>query len=1220
MPARTHSDGEGRIHSATGLQVKNKEAVKMPIKGERVSILCLLVTCILFTFIPQSARAQVLYGSVVGTVTDQTGGVVPGAQITITNDSTGLKREATTDVTGLYRILDLPQGTYTIAVTAKGFKLLKQTNIAVVIGQVNAQDLKIEVGAVTQEITVQGTTAVLQTEKADVHTTISGFAIENLPTDMYRNFQTTALLSPGVFSDSQITRSYPNSYAGAPERSLNIDANGLPPRINTTRVDGATNVFIWLPNHMLVVPPQDTIQEVNVQTSNFDVEKGLTAGVAMDVVTKSGSNGFHGTLYAFHSDNVMDASNVFYPGNQRKSKRIVNHDGGTIGGPIKKNKLFFFANWDGLFERNNYSAQATLPPVAVGTGISNWRGGDFSSALSGALFDSVGNPINVCTTEGGTTQLREGMVFDPTTGTADGQNRCVFSSGGSINVIPPGRLNPGVQSYWKLLPSPNYFPEGQVFTDDTSSNYFISTVDKYTRNDYTGKIDWNRTDKHTIWGKWMGQNFNGLDPPYFGAAGGGGATGPSHQRAQTMTLGHTWTISPTMVLTGHLGFTRMTETSTSPTYGKPLGESLLGIPGANAPDGDPLYTGMPGFYISGFDTIGDANSWQPQFRNDWTATTSHNLTLVRKNHEIRVGIDVAHNHLNHWQPEIYCCPRGYLGFYANSTGLDMPVEGDYTNQMPVFTEVGGTLTDAGTGFSAYRPNAVAVMDLGMMSESWKSRQYIKNTAKDSQFALYIGDRWKAAPKFTVDVGVRYEYFPLIVRDGAVKFERYDPATNETLLGGVGGNPVHLGDSSSKLLFAPRLGLAYRLGDKMVVRAGFGITNDTLPLERPLRGFFPLALGADNVVPSTDYSTWQPLGIFADGIPLIPDPDISSGAIVAPNNVDVGTLGPGEFKRGYVESWNAFVERQLPGEFLLSVGYVGNHFVHEMNGRDLNPATLGGGAASQPLYAAFQRTAGTYQFQGYLDSHYNSLQVMLKRHYAKGLFVQGSYTWSKAINYTDDNSWENALMFNCPPSPEMPQGCQSHNRGTAAFDHMHMLKMAFVYELPFGVGKKYANTDRVARAILGGWQLNGLFSGWTGDPLTLTYSGSRLNTPHTTQTADQVAPVKYPKGQGPGQYWFDPSSFAPVLDYHRLGTTGRDPSWLRGPGLVQLDSSIFRHFRLTERFALEMRLEAQNLTNSPHFKDPSTSCSNVGGTCGGRFGQITSGYGERYVQLGAKITF
>jgi len=1189
----------------------------------KVSRYCLLfvagVSIVLAPFLVQRLNAQGLYGSVTGTITDQTGAVVPGTQLTITNDATGFKRQATTDDTGRYRTLDLPQGTYTIEVSASGFKPLKKTNVSVRIGQVNEQDLQLEVGAVTQEITVTGSAAVLQTQKADVHTTITSFAIENLPTDPYRNFQTASLLAPGVFSDSQITKSYPNSYADTPERSLNIFGNGLPPRINTTRVDGATNLFIWLPNHMLVIPPQDTIQEVNVQTSNFDVEKGLTAGVATDVVSKSGTNELHGTIYAFHSDNAMDASNVFYPGSQKKAKHIINQDGGTVGGPIKKNKLFFFANWEGLFERNNYSSSALLPPTAEGTTISNWRGGDFSSALGEPLFDSDGNAIMVPTTEGGSVQLQQGMVFDPTTGNADGTGRSVFSSGSAINVIPSGRLNPGAMAFMALVPTPTYFPQGKVFNQDTTANYFISTVNKGTRQIFGGKIDWNRSDKHTIWGKYMGQNFNYSDPPFYGEAGGG--TGNSHQFAQTETLGHTWTISPNMVLTGHLGFTRMAENSFNASYGKPLGESLLGIPGSNAPTDDPLYTGLPGIYMgyySGdFSTLGDANSWQPVFRNDWTATTSHNLTVVRGSHELRVGFDLSHNHLNHWQPEIYCCPRGYLSFSGDNSGLNMPINADM-DQLPVFTSDGA---EAGTGFATGRQNIVALFDLGIVSSTNKSRQYIKNTAMDTQSALYFGDRWKVTPKFTVDVGVRWEYYPIIVRDGAVKGELYNPATNETLLGGVGGNPIHLGVTSSKKLFMPRLGLAYRLNDKMVIRAGFGMSNDSLPLERPLRGFFPLSMGAANVVPESLVSAWQPLGTFAQGIPLIPDPDISSGSIIAPNSVDVGTLAPGEFKRAYIESWNFFVERQLPHEFILSAGYVGNHYVHMMNGRNMNPATLGGTSASQPLYAAFGRTAGTYAFQGYLDTHYNSLQVTLNRHFSKGLYLQGSYTWSKVIGYTSDNSWGNALRFTCAASAAMPEGCQAHNRGVSDFDHTQTLKTAFVYELPFGTGKQWANTARVSRAILGGWQVNGVLSAWTGSPLTLGQSGGgNLNTPGTSQDPDQIALVKYPKGQGPGEFWFDPASFVPVLDNGRLGTLGRNPSWLRGPGLVQLDASLFRHFKLTERFNLEFRAEAQNVTNSPHFSNPNTTCTDVLGKCGGKFGQISSGYGERYVQLGLKLKF
>jgi hypothetical protein len=657
---------------------------------------------------------------------------------------------------------------------------------------------------------------------------------------------------------------------------------------------------------------------------------------------------------------------------------------------------------------------------------------------------------------------------------------------------------------------------------------------------------------------------------------------------------------------------------------------VLGITNSNAPENDIRYSGLPGLsYIGNFTSLGSNTSWEPVTRNDWTFTTSHNLTKIRGTHEFRMGVDIAHNHLNHFQPEILCCPRGNVYFYGNNTFLDLPAvpaNPDAGNQLPVFTKTGGVLTSSGFAPDSASQNALAVFDLGLMSEVQKSQQFIKSTGKDTQFGAYFGDRWKITPKLTADWGVRWEYFPILTRDGTSKFELYNPNTNILSLGGVGSNPTHLGVTASKKLFTPRIGLAYRINDKMVFRGGFGISNDTLPLERPLRGFYPIAIGADNFVPASNVSTYLPYGTFAQGIPLIQPPNLSTGNLTPPPDVIVGTLAPGEFKRAYVESWNVFVERQLPGQFLLGVGYVGNHYVHEFNGHNLNMGSINGGSASQPLFANFGRFGQTYQFAGYLDSHYNGLQVTLTRHTHQGLYMQGSYTYSHAIGYTDNTGWENGLRFNCLPSPGLPQGCQFLNRGAPSFDHTHMLKMAFVYELPFGTGKKWASSNHVERAVLGGWQANGIFSAWNGGPLQLS-GPNHLNSPGNANDPNQIAPVKMLGGIGPGQFWFDLASFAPV-ETATLGTVGRNPSWLRGPGLGNLDFSLFRHFRVTERYNLELRFEALNVTNHPHFYNPqqsspggnTTTCTDVNGTCGGRFGQITSSFGERNLQIGLKFRF
>jgi hypothetical protein len=1182
----------------------------------------------------QRLEAQVLYGSVVGTVTDQSGASVPGAQVTITNAGTQLTRQATTNSTGNYSITDLPEGNYTLDVTAKGFKVLKKTSIRVVAGSVNEQDAQLQIGAVTQQVTVKGSAAALQTQKTNVHTTISSAAIQNLPLNMYHNYQTLELLTPGTYSlDNLCQNCLPNAIADTPDRSFAINTNGLPQHINTTRVDGSTDVFLWLPDHMVIVPPAATIQEVNVQTANFGVRTGLTAGAATNVITKSGTNQFHGSLYGYLINDRLIAQNTFVHV-AHKPKLIQNNDGFTLGGPIIKNKLFFFGNWDGYFQRQDAANQFLIP-------LADMRNGNFSNYLGAKMFDASGNPINVCTTEGTTVQLQEGMVFDPTTGNpATGQGRCVFSSGGQLNVIPANRMYAGATSFWQLMNA--YQPNQNVpFITNQNTGVYAPFNDirlrksDWNRNIYTTKVNYNISNRQTLWVKYALQKALLNDGADYGIAGQGAGTGITNDTDTMIALGHTYTLTPNLVLSGHLGFTRLAEFNQTLDFGQDYGQSVLGLVNSNTPISDKRYSGMPGLAFSGFSTLGTDQSWEPMRRHDWQLTMDENATWMHGNHQVAFGFDAAHNHMNHFQPEIVCCPRGFADMYQSGTFINLSGTG--------FPETLYTASGTPVKYASAPWNSVALFDLGLASDVQNGQQFINATNKDWQMALYIGDTWRATSKLTVNAGLRWEYYPMITRDGVSKFEVYNPATNTLKLGGLGGNPVHLGVTSSKLDFAPRLGLAYRLDRNTVVRGAFGITYDTLPLERPLRGFWPYTIGANNFValPGVSgnvtqflpYSTFNPTNNTANniagspatpsglaaGVPLIAAPTgFSSGAITPPGNVTIGTMAPGAFKRGYVESWNLTVERKLPGDILLNIGYVGNHLVHQFNGVELNAATFGGGSSSEPLFAAFGRTADTYAFQGYLDSHYNSLQVSFQRPMAQGLMFQGSYTYSKAITYMDDEGWEDGLMFNCPPSPSMPRGCQSHNRGDPFFDRPQMFNVGFVYTLPFGTGHKWGSSNRAARDVLGGWQANGLYTAMAGEPLTIS-GPNFLNTPYTGQTADFVGPLKMIGGTGPGQFWFNPNAFAPVTTT-RFGTSGRGLSWLRGPGVGNLDFSIYRHFKITERYDLELEFQSLNLTNTPHFFNPSTSCSLVASGCGGSFGQIFGAYGARRIQLGAQLSF
>jgi len=1210
-------------------------------------VLWLVAVSVLALCSTQRLNAQVLYGSVAGTVSDQTGAVVPGAAITIVNDNTGFTRNTTSASAGDYRFTDLPAGTYTLTATAQGFKPVKQTGINVTVGSINQQNVQLAVGAVTQEVTVSGAAAVLQTQEANVHTTISNYAVQNLPLNIYHNFQSVELLSPGVVSLSAISGSYPNSLADTPDRSLAINTNGLPQHINTSRVDGATDVFLWLPDHMVIIPPAASVQEVNVQTANFNVQKGLTAGAATDVITKSGTNQFHGDIYGYHTDSALDAQNALvHTPNGKKPKNIQNNDGAAIGGPIVKNRVFFFGNWDGFFQRQNAADTNLIPP-------GDMRNGDFSAYLGQKIFDSTGNPVMVCSSNdagagaGPAVQLQEGMIFDPTTGNrATGQGRCAFQG----NIIPASRMYQGATNFWQLMApfSPNN-TLGQAFDANTAQNDIRLRNSNWNRNIYTGKVDFNLSDRQTIWGKYTLQKALLNDGSDYGVAGQGGGTGITDDTAQTVTIGHTWTAKSNLVLTGHLGFTRMGEKNQTEDFGKPLGQSVLGLTNSNTPSGDVRYTGMPGVtFGDSWTTLGTDQSWEPVQRNDWQLTLDENATWIKNKHTIVFGFDAAHNHMNHWQPEIVCCPRGNVLMGADNTFLNTA-----TDAAGIGTDAAGNSTlpqfyDAShnaIGFTSNPWNDIAEFNLGLASEVQNGQQFIKATNKDWQEALYVGDTFRLTPKLTVDAGIRWEYFPLITRDGVSKFEVYDTATNQLYLGGLGNHDTHLnntpvGVTSSKTLFAPRLGLAYQYNDKTVVRAAFGMTYDTLPLERPLRGFWPYTIGADNqVTGNSNLTTFLPYSSFNlannansfpglnDGVPLIQAPTgFASGVITPPTNVTIGTLAPGKFQRGYVEFWNFTVERKLPFNTLLNVGYVGNHLVHQFNGRDADAAPLGTGDDGSPLFAAFGRpqSSGTYLFDGYLDSHYNSLQVSLNRHVTNGLFLQGSYTYSKVIGYMDDEGWENGLRFNCPASSLMPQGCQSLNRHTLTFDRTHVLKMAFIYDLPFGAGQKFASNNKVASAILGGWSLNGIITGINGSPMYPTQTSKYLNTPGTSQVADFSGTLDMIKGRGPNQQWFNTTAFVPVESV-RIGNGGRGNSWFRGPGLAQLDASVFRNFKLTEKFNLRFRAEMLNFSNTPHWNNPSTSCSVVTPSsgpdvCGGSFGQITKSFGQRIFQLGAEIDF
>jgi hypothetical protein len=630
------------------------------------------------------------------------------------------------------------------------------------------------------------------------------------------------------------------------------------------------------------------------------------------------------------------------------------------------------------------------------------------------------------------------------------------------------------------------------------------------------------------------------------------------------TIGHTWTISPTFLLDGTFGFNRYDQPVVGPDHGKNWGTEVWGIPGSNDPTGpgadevikrcpaEGCYSGQPRIN-NGYTFWGNGDTWMPQFRNDRSYIVNVNASRILRGHELRWGYDMARHHMDHWQPEVSGGPRGNINFDGAVTALQ-----------------------GGAAPNFYHNYATTL--LGLVSSYSKALQFQLMTNREWQFGLYLRDRWQVSRRLTLNLGLRYEYYPLITRKDR-GIERWDPDTNKVYLGGIGNVPRSAGMTTSKKLFGPRVGFAYRINDSTVIRSGYGITYDPLPFSRPLRGLYPASVGANWV--SESYLWFNTID---QGIPAVPIPDISSGIIDLPPDVDMGprSAWAGEIHRGYIQSWNFTLERKLPADLVTSIAYVGTQTVHQLLDIDINSGFPGSGNRGRPLFARLGRQITTNMWDGWGSANYHALQVAVNRQLSQGLFLKGAYTWSKAISLSDDDGWA-GVGRNWLPEIDW-------NRARTGYDRTHMFVLGWLYELPMGPNKKFANAGTAAK-VLGNWQVNGTFGAYTGTPFTVTASGASVNAPGNTQTADQVKPGKVQKtGRiGPGEQFFDATAFRSVSEV-RFGNTGRNT--LTGPGLVNLNLSLFRTMSLTERLRMEFKAEAFNFTNTPHFNNPNANVSNM----------------------------
>ena len=886
---------------------------------------CLIAVTLLFVN-ARLADAQALYGSIVGNVTDAQGATAPGVTLTATNTGTGLEVETVTDADGAYTFRNLLPGTYDVKAVLSGFREHKQTGITVTAGNPVRINIALAVGALTETVQVAADTTLLQTDKADLSTQLNSKEITDLPLNQYRNYQALLNLVPGT-----TPAQFQNAEIDSPGRSLRTWVNGTQPNSNATRIDGAVSVNIWLPHHVGYVQPAETIETVNVSTNSFDAEYGMAGGAATTVITKSGTNEVRGSAFWFGNTDELNANTFFNNAFDRPKDPL---------------------------SRNIY-------------GGTHRRAGDAQQAVLLRIVRALRRSARVAR------QLRRAHGADA--------HRRLQRSRGRLRQLPP--LQPVHRRRRRRRPRAVPEQHHPVVDDQrrvarrswtttrcrtrrrTSTRTRSSTTTSSSarspsdRDNYDLKMTWQRNASHSVWGKFAMLDAEVIDN--FSLGFDEGSLGDT--RVYVVGLGHTWTLSPTLVLDGNFGANIQNQQVTGPDFGDNLGLDL-GIPGSNGPD--IRQSGLPHFAIgannnTGYN-IGTTPNWMPLFRKERSYTFSTALTKVFTSHDLRVGVDVVRHALNHIQAEFGDIGGVRGGFRFNGTVTGVP------------------------GYTPLLWNEFGTFLLGLQTYQGKDVQTEEMTGREWQSAIYLRDRWNVNPNLTISAGLRLENYPLMSRDGR-GIERLDLTTYEALIGGLGNTPDDVGINLKTWYFAPRLGAMYRFGEKAVARAGYGRTINPLPWSRPMRGSFP-----QDIFFNRTADQFTELGTLEQGIPEVPIPDISSGRVPLPRGVFMRSPNPNQVDRGIIQQWNVAYEYRLPWDIAAEVAYVGTATDGGYADLNLNYGVPGGGNASRQ-YFALAGTTAIIDWAARTKSRYHGLQLALNRPLRNDLLLKGAYTYSRSKN-------------------------------------------------------------------------------------------------------------------------------------------------------------------------------------------------------------------------------
>jgi hypothetical protein len=1213
-------------------------------------------------------HAQVDTGSISGTISDASGAVVGAAKVTLNNEGTGASLSTTADSSGGYTFTPLRIGNYTLTVSAQGFQTTTQRHITVNVSSAVAVNFQLKPGQVSEVVEVTSDTPLLETQTSSVGQVIDQRSVDSLPLNG-RNFTFLAQLGAGVNSPQADTRG--NAASGA------FSANGLRPAQNNYLLDGIDNnsdtVDFLNGTNYVVLPPVDAIQEFKVQTTNFSAEFGRSGAAVLNATIKSGTNNFHGAVWEFFRNDKLDAKDYFETG--PKSALRLNQFGFTAGGPIIKNKLFFFGDYEALRRRQGIPhSNFTVPTAAErASGYTNLQ--DLITGQSGTVTDAAGRtiPKGAILDPSTTRPAGSGFIRDPFMGpasTCSASTTTFTLAACDLNILPASRLDQNAIALLNLYPAPT--------NSGLLANYSASPSLKQDRKSFDVRLDADLSGKNQIFARFSLVDDPQFIPGVFGGIPDGGAFQEGNQTALAQQSALNWThiFSPNMVNVARAGFNYLHTTRVSPAA-----NDLTDIPGQFGIQGVPQETlngGLPTFEINGLSTLG-TNGFLPSDEVTSTFQLTDDLTKVYSKHTFKMGMEWQHVKFSTLQPPWSRGDFRYQGAFVDVPGNNPSNTGRAQFLLtPSAAQAGGTVDFAGG------PNNI---DVSNISLSDNGKNY---------WGVYFNDDWKATPKFTINLGLRWDFFGLV-------YDHFGKQANFVPEGSPTGSPLYLIQpgpfsnqnnlspsfnslmaadgvevlitdkygkglgTSQKTNFAPRVGFAYQVTPKFVARAGFGMFYNGFEN----RGYFP-NLGENYPFQFQFHS--ESAASAAAAIQPIPCAASPTGTTTLESGLSCYEFDPAivnasglnlrgiqfDYITPYSMGGNLTLQYELTPSTSLQVAYVTTQARHlevfpgSNNVSAVLPQSLPttDNIRNHIPFPDFAR--GSTQATTNGNSIYHGLQTKLEKRFSNGLNLLATYTYSKAQTDAVDLLNGNGTGYRGPSIPGF--GIQK-DYGLSPSDIRHVFHLSGGYELPFGKGKRYASGGgKASNLLIGGWSVlwNATLQG--GQPRTIpcptgTTTGTNCNAmlvkgvdpysgPHNVKQFWNPAAFTQPCVMGgpsdaPVPIPDSPSGCVPLTGTASLGGS---PTQVVGPPFKRLDLSTFKDFAISERFRLQFRAEFFNILNHPNFNAPGFGGNGVvsipgalnftpngDGTFGaGTFGAIGSTrdapYDPRQIQFALKLYY